>query len=128
MVKPWIRPLFVIAAAYDLILGFAFILFQRQIFAWFEVTPPNHMGYVLWGAVVVAIFGCGFWLVARSPVRNRDIILMGICFKLAYATVVLGYWFLSTIPNMWVPWAFADLVFAALFLAALRSWPAPATD
>jgi hypothetical protein len=119
----WIRPLFIIAGAYDLILGVVFLLFFKAIYAWYGIELPNHDGYVQWGAAVVAIFGLGFLLVAAAPERNRDLILLGILFKLAYAATVLGHWFFASVPPMWVPWAFADLVFAALFIAALSQLP-----
>jgi hypothetical protein len=125
MIPSWIRPLFVVAAIYDIVLGIGYIVLQERIFTWFQITPPNHPGYVMWGAAVVLIFGIGFALVARNPVRNRDLIVLGILFKLAYSGTVLGYQFLGTIPWMWVPWAYADLVFAALFIMALRSLPRP---
>jgi hypothetical protein len=121
MRPPWIRPLYLIAAVYDLILGVAFLAAQDRIFAWFEVTPPNHPGYVMFGALCVLIFGVAFLLIARAPERNRDLIALGVLFKLAYAVPVLGYHFTGGIPTMWVPWAYADLVFALLFLVSLRA-------
>ena len=39
--------LFYAAAAYDAVLGVVFVFFWRQLFSLFEVTPPNHGGYVL---------------------------------------------------------------------------------
>ena len=126
MLPRWIKPLFIFAAAYDLLLGFAVMLFQGPIFVWYGVEPPNHPGYVAFGAAVVIIFGLGFVLVARAPERNRDLIGLGVLFKLAYAGTVLWYHFTMGIPSMWLPWAHADLVFAVLFILALRAVPAPA--
>ena len=121
MRPPWIRPLYVIAGLYDLILGVAFVLAQGRIFAWYGVTPPNHPGYVLFGALCVILFGIAFLLIARAPERNRDLIVLGILFKLSYALPVLWYHVTSGIPSMWVPWAYADLVFAVLFLVSLQA-------
>lgn len=121
MTAKWIRPMFVVAALYDLGLGLAFLFGWPAIYQQFGVTPPNHPGYVQFGAAVIAIFGIGFGMVARQPERNRDLIVLGILLKLAYASTVLSYWSRREIPAMWVPFAWADLVFLVLFAVALRS-------
>jgi len=123
MNQAWIKPLLLLAAAYDLILGLAALLAFKPIYQRFAVTLPNHAGYVQWGAAVVIVFGIGFWLAAMNPARNRDIIVMGVLFKLAFAGTVLGHDFLGSVPTIWVPFAWADLAFALLFMAMLRSLP-----
>jgi len=125
MKHEWIRPLFVVAALYDFLLGAAFLLAWRDLYARFGVAPPNHPGYVQFGAATIAIFGIGFGFVAQAPARNRDIIKMGVLLKLAYSGTVLAYWAQHRIPAMWVPFAWADLAFLAAFVAALRALPAP---
>ncbi len=117
----WIRPFFVVAAIYDVVLGVTALLFFKPIYNWLNVTLPNHDGYVQWGAAVVTIFGIGFWLVSRDPARNRDIIKMGILFKLAYAATVLGHYFWGSVPAVWVPFAWLDLGFLIMFIVALRA-------
>ena len=124
MKREWIRPFFMVAAAYDVILGVLFLLAYPAVYAAFNVTLPNHPAYVQFAAAVVAIFGIGFWYVARAPERNRDIIKLGVLFKLTYSVVVLGWWFRGQMPAMWVPFAWIDLVFMAAFVAALRALPA----
>ena len=127
MKREWMRPFFVVAALYDIILGAMFLVAPGAVYTRFAVTPANHPAYVQFAAAVVLIFGIGFWFVARSPERNRDIIKLGVLFKIAYSGVVLGWWFQGRMPGMWVPFAWIDLAFLAAFLAALRALPsAPA--
>jgi hypothetical protein len=38
--------------------------------------------------------------------------------KLAFAVVVIQHWVTDSIPDMWKPFAIADLAFAALFYYA----------
>ncbi len=121
MKREWIRPLFVVAAAYDLILGVLFLFAYPAIYSRFGVALPNHPGYVQFAAAVVAIFGIGFWYVSRAPERNRDIIKLGILLKVAYSTVVLGWWLRGQMPAMWVPFAWIDLVFLVAFAATLQT-------
>jgi len=124
MTPKWIRPFFLVAAAYDILLGLVFLLAFRQIYTAFGVTLPNHDAYVLFSAALITVFGIGFYYVARDPERNRDIIKLGVLLKLSYAGIVLGYFFRHQMPAMWVPFAYMDLAFMIAFLVALRALPA----
>jgi len=113
----------VIAALYDFILGVLFLFWFKPIYAHFGVTLPNHDGYVQFAAALVATFGVGFWFVAQKPDRNRDIIKMGILLKLSYSATALFHFFFGSIPAIWVPFAWLDLIFLGFFIAALRALP-----
>jgi hypothetical protein len=115
----WIRPLFVVAAVYDVVLGLAYLLAYQAVYGSFGVALPNHPGYVQLNALFVVIMGIGFWFVARAPERNRDLIRLGVLFKAAYAGIVFYYYFRALVPWMWMPWAICDLLFMLAFLAAL---------
>ena len=125
----WIKPFFLIAALYDGVLGIAFIIAPASIFAMYGVEPPNHMAYVQFPAILLILFAIMFYRIAMDPVRNRDLILYGCGLKIAYCSLAFWYMFTTGIPSMWVPWAYADLVFLALFIVAWRrigSQPQPA--
>jgi len=128
MKREWIRPLFVVAGIYDLVLGLVYLLAYQPVYVRFGVDLPNHPGYVQLNAIFVVIFGLGFLLVAQAPERNRDIIKLGVLLKLAYSGLVLTYYFMGNMPAMWVPFAVIDLLFMLTFLAALRALPAPAAE
>ena len=124
MKREWIRPLFLLAAAYDLLLGLGFMVAFKPVMKAFDVGLPNHDAYVQLPAAMIAIFGVGFWFVAQAPERNRDIIKLGILLKLAYSGTILAYYARGMMPSMWVPFAWADLAFMLAFIAALRVLPA----
>lgn len=115
-----IPPLFWIAAVYDGILGLVFLLFPVRLFAFVQVTPPNHFGYVRFPAALLIVFALMFIAVACNPARNRNLIPYGILLKVSYCGIVFGYWFTQDIPNMWKPFAVIDTVFALLFYLAHR--------
>jgi hypothetical protein len=121
MKETWIRPFFLLAAAYDGVLGIAFILAPGSIFAMYGVEPPNHMAYVQFPAMLLILFAIMFYRIAMDPVRNRDLILYGCGLKIAYCSLAFWYMFTTGIPSMWVPWAYADLVFLVLFILSWRS-------
>lgn len=117
----WIKPFFVVAGLYDAVLGVAFLFFAGAIFQWFGVEPPNHVAYVTFPALLLLIFAAMFFRVAADPVKNRELILYGACLKVAYSGSAFWYQATTGVPFMWIPWAWADLVFLALFIVAWRS-------
>lgn len=122
----WPRPMFVIAGVYDLVLGVGMLLLHREFYARWGITPPNHDAYVQFPALVVALFGLAFLMIARDPVANRPLVRLGILFKLAYAAPVLWHAVFGTIPMVWVVFAWCDLAFAMLFILALARIPSHA--
>jgi hypothetical protein len=127
MTRQWATWLFRIAALYDGVLGLAFLFFWRDVFRFFDVTPPNHGGYVQFPALLLIIFAALFLQIARDPVRNRDLIVYGIALKIAYSGTVFWYQATTGVPSMWIWFAWLDLAFLVLFVVAhrsLRSQPA----
>jgi hypothetical protein len=114
-----IRILFAIGAVYDGLLGLAFLVAPAALFRHFGVTPPNHFGYVQFPAAILMIFALMFAAVAREPVRNRNLIPFGMLLKVSYCGVVFSYWFSTGLPDIWKPFAVADLAFLILFGWAL---------
>lgn len=113
-----VRLLFVVAAAYDGVLGVLFLVSGNAVFEWFDVTPPNHAGYIQFPAALLIVFALMFLTIATRPAANRNLIVYGILLKISYCGVVFYHWFTAGIPDMWKPFAVADIVFAVLFLWA----------
>jgi hypothetical protein len=116
-----IRVLFFLAAAYDGVLASLALLFGPSLLQFFEVTPPNHWGYIQFPALLLLVFAAMFVQVGREPRRYAHLIPYGMGLKAAYCGVVFGHQAMGSIPAPWLPWAWADLGFLALFLLAYRS-------
>lgn len=115
-----VKLLFIIAALYDGVIGVMGLLMPGLAFQIFEVTPPNHFGYIQFPAVLLMIFAAMFYRVARDPIPNRFIMLYGVALKTGYSGLIFYYMLTTGIPAMWVPWAWVDLVFLLMFLVAWR--------
>jgi len=117
-VPKWIPALFWIAAVYDGLLGLVFLLNPGWVFRTYEVTPPNHMGYVQFPAALLIVFAIMFAAIARAPVANRGLIVYGVLLKAAYCSVTSFYWVKEGIPWIWQPFVILDVVMALLFIWA----------
>lgn len=115
MKKPVIVILFVIAALYDGLLGLAFLFSPGSVFDRFQVTPPNHFGYVHFPAALLIVFALMYLAVAINPQNNRNLIPYGMLLKVTYCSVVCYHWFTAGVPDMWKPFVFYDLIFLVLF-------------
>lgn len=118
-----VRAIFAVAGVYDLALGAAFLFFGPQVYATFGVAPPNHWGYVQFGALVLAVFGGMFFFVAGDPVRHRNLMPCGMALKISYTGLVSYYWVAGECPLMFKPFAVADGIMLVLFLMAYRQTP-----
>jgi len=116
-----IKTLYIVAGLYDGILGIAFFLMPAQIFAFYHVTPPNHLAYVQFPALLLMVFAVIFFRIAANPIRNRDQILYGCGLKISYCLMAFGYQITEGIPSMWIPWAWFDLAFLFLFITSWSS-------
>jgi hypothetical protein len=65
MIPRWIRPLFIVAALYDFVLGAAYFFFYPSFYAHFGIELPNHPGY--YAGIVFAYWARGLmpsmWLI-----------------------------------------------------------------
>ena len=121
MKKSAIVILFIIAALYDGLLGIAFLSSADALFQWFQVTPPNHFGYVHFPAALLIVFALMFLAIARNPKGNRNLIPYGMLLKVSYCSVICFHWFTAGLPAPWKPFVFYDLVFLGLFAWAYVS-------
>lgn len=114
----WIRVIFRIGALYDGLLGLVFLIAPGFAFTLHGVEPPNHMAYVQFPALLLMLFAAMFWQIGTDPVRFRHLMPYGMGLKLSYCGLAFGYQLTSGIAFMWVPWAWADLVFLVAFILA----------
>jgi hypothetical protein len=121
MKKPVIVLLFAVAALYDGFLGFIFLFSAEALFEGFQVTPPNHFGYVHFPAALLLVFALMHLAISRNPQGNRNLIPYGMLLKVSYCSVTGYHWLTSGLPAMWKPFIFYDLGFLVLFAWAYFS-------
>lgn len=124
-----IRMIFLVAGLYDLLLGLGFVFFGPEIFEKTGVPPPNHWGYIQFGALLLIVFAIMFFAVAYQPLRNRNLMPYGMLLKLSYSGLVSYYWLTTDCPLVFKVFALIDAVMLVLFFSAYnqRNLLAPAT-
>jgi hypothetical protein len=117
------RGLFGVAAVYDLVLGVVFLFFGRWAFEILDI-PDKYPegGFVPLLGAFILVLGVAYYLIWRGDLwQNRDLILVGTLYKLAYTGVGLYIWATSEIPHALFLWGFgvADALFFVLMAECL---------
>ncbi len=117
--KKAISLVFGVAALYEGVIGVLFFIRPMAVFRWFEVTPPNHVGYVKFPALLLILFTLMFVQIASDPERHRGFIPYGVGLKVSYSGLVFWYWATTGVPSMWKPFAVIDALMVVPFLWAM---------
>ena len=121
MSMTWIRVLFLFAAAYDFVIGAAFVFAGPQLYEAFNVPVPPHWGYVHFCCLMLMIFGFMFLRIGLRPRKNRNLIPFGMLLKAAYVGVTGYHWLNGGIPWVFIPFLFIDAAMLVGFVWAYLS-------
>jgi hypothetical protein len=122
------RTVFLVGAAYDLILGAVFFLAWRPIFDALGIQPPGDTSYLHIATAYIFAQGLGYWYVSRNIIRNLDMVRVGIVYKAIYVGLAAYYLVIGQLLHAVFAWfAVFDLIFLLLFVACLR-WAASSPE
>lgn len=114
-VPTWARAWLLAAAAYNLAWGGFIILFPDVLFVWTGMEAPRYSQIWQCVGMIVGVYGVGYWLASRDPLRHWPIVLVGLLGK------ILGpIGFLDAASNGALPWAFGWTILSN----DLLWWPA----
>jgi hypothetical protein len=123
------RLLFAAVGVYDFVLGFAFFWFYQPLFDALDIAEPETGAYVHLAAALIAIQGVSYFLVARRPVRNVDLVVVGVLYKLAYIGLALYYWAIDELPHdVFLVFGLVDALLLVGFAAFLRRFQTELAD
>ncbi len=112
----WWRVVLVIAAVYNVLAGFAMMIFYSEGYAELGLTKTSFNLPIQLVGMCVALFGVGYWLVSRNPIENRNVLLLGMLSKLFGPLLAIRYIVRGDLP-MWIliVFFFADLIYLLPF-------------
>lgn len=123
------RVVFVLAAIYDIGLGLVFTFFSTPAFELLGMAEEAPVGgYVPLLGSFTLVLGIAYALIARGDLyRNRDLVLVGTLYKLAYSAVAVFFVLIDQVPHgIFVVLGLIDIVFLVLMTQcwlALRRTP-----
>lgn len=118
---PWMRYLLWFVGGYNILAGVGMICFYHEGFKFLGIPKPELMLPLQLVGVLVGLFGVGYWLVAWSPVENRNILALGFASKALGSALGVGYVAAGRMPLVFLPVLFfADIVYLPPFLLIMR--------
>lgn len=114
--------LFRSAAIFNVLAGLPMLFAGGLISELFGIADPQaSLVFVQLTGLAIIGFGWGYWEVARDPVRNRMIAVLGMALKIGFVAIAVGNWLAGTI-NAFLPLlAVGDVIYTGLFWMYLRS-------
>ncbi len=96
------KPVFLIAGIYDLCMGITFMFFHRRVINILGISsnPEELAPYLNLIGAFLLVMGLAYLVIYQSELtQNRDLILIGSFFKLAYVLVASIFYFRDIIPH-----------------------------
>jgi hypothetical protein len=122
------KTVFLVGAAYDMILGAVFFIAWRPIYDALGIQSPGHVSYLHITTAYIFVQGLGYWYVSRNIIRNLDLVRLGIVYKAIYVGLAAYYLMIGQLLHAVFAWfAVFDLIFLMLFVACLR-WAASSAE
>jgi small multidrug resistance pump len=119
--KPWMFYLLGFAGCYNLLAGLCLVVFYHEVFKALELPKPELLLFVQLSGVLIGLFGVGYLLVARNPVDNRSVLLLGFLSKALGSVLGIRFFLIGKVPwTFLVLLIFSDIIYLPLFVIILR--------
>lgn len=115
------RVVLILAAAHNLLAGTGMLVFYHEAYKMLGLAKPDLNLPLQLVGILVGLFGVGYWLVVRSPVENRNLLLLGLWSKALGSTLGVYYVLLGELPLAFLPILFfSDIIYLLPFYVIWR--------
>ena len=120
------KNLYLISGVYDLSIGFAFLFFSKIVFETLGI-PEKAVGSEAYLSLVGAfllVLSIAYFILSKSDLtRNKNLVLVGALYKLAYFLVALWYFAIDAIPHITFLTVFGviDIIMFVLMMKCYKS-------
>jgi hypothetical protein len=117
MDEAFFKKMFLVGALWNVAGGVVIVWLTGWIFATAHLSPPQPWVYYYSWIALFATFGIGYYLVYLDMYGNKNLIILGIIGKLAFAAIFLAgmVWGPGKVPLFFLIPVIGDLGFVYLF-------------
>ena len=120
-ISGWLIGVLKIAAVYNIVAGLSMMIFYHEGFKALGIAKTDFNLPIQLVGCLVAIFGIGYWIVAKNPIENRNVLLLGFLSKLLGPLLAIVYIAKGVLPvEMLAVLFFADTVYLLPFWMTYR--------
>ena len=118
---PWMKLLLRFVACFNVGAGLMMLFGTRYAYRMIGMTKPDINFPLQLVGILVALFGWGYYLVARDPIRNRNVLMLGLWSKALGSVLGTYYILIGRLPwTFFFVFLFADIVYLPPFWAILK--------
>lgn len=117
----WMRFVLRFAAVFNVCAGLFMLIGYHETYKIIGMDKPDISFPIQLVGILVALFGVGYYQVARNPIENRTVLLLGFGSKFLGSCLATGYVVLGKLPLQFVAvYFFADVIYLPPFYVILR--------
>ena len=118
---PWMKALLWFVGGYNALAGFSMLAFYHEGYQLLGLDKPDLVMPLQLVGILVALFGVGYWMVARDPLLNRNVLVLGFWSKALGSVLGIVYVLRGQLPAVFlVVLFFADIVYLLPFFLINR--------
>lgn len=118
--RGWSRALFLSAAVFNYGAGVGFLFAMPELASAIGIHPvPTNPFFSQLAAILVIVFGWGYWRTAKNPFGTREIVCMGIFGKSAVCLLGIYGWYRGYVNLYIALFVVTEAMFAILFVIFL---------
>ncbi len=113
---PWMYLLLRFVAGYNVLAGLAMITLYHEGYKFLGLEKPELTLPIQLVGMMVALFGVGYWMVAKNPVENRNVLLLGFWSKFLGSVLAANCLISGQLPLVMIPVVLlADVIYLVPF-------------
>ena len=115
--EKFFKGMFFIGGLWNVVGGVAATFLTDWVFKRQGLNPPFPPNYYYSWIALFMTFGIGYFMVYKNMYSNKNIVILGIIGKLAFALIFIYYMILywAQIPHLFLMGVIGDLIFVILF-------------
>jgi small multidrug resistance pump len=118
---PWMKFVLRFVAVYNVLAGLHMLILRHETYDMIGMKHPDIDFPIQLVGILVALFGLGYYMVAKNSIENRNILLLGLLSKTCGSCLGTYYVVRGILPVRFVlVYFFADVIYLVPFFLILR--------
>jgi len=117
----WMKFVLRFVAVFNVLAGLFMLIGYHETYKIIGMDKPAINFPIQLVGILVGLFGVGYYLVAKNPIENRNVLALGFWSKLLGSCLGTGYVLLGKLPPQFIAvYFFADLIYLPPFYLIMR--------
>jgi small multidrug resistance pump len=117
----WMKFVLRFVAVYNVLAGLFMLIGYHETYKIIGMEKPDISFPIQLVGILVGLFGVGYYLVAKNPIENRNLLALGFWSKFLGSCLGTGYVLMGKLPPQFIAvYFFADVIYLPPFYLIMR--------